>query len=462
VPATPVPSLSVRAAMQSVYYHSIGRRFVSVSAPAVLLPGLDPMSLAEALQTLAAAHTWMRQAIWTIARAIAPLPLSSAADPRAGIERYPRALLDVLTTRERAQLAAFEQLRSGFCREAEILSSALVALAPLPDCWERFDAVRCAYFGGRWSDLGGGRHACCGARGSHLDTALRTALNLHPADDENAFTVTKYLEEELHRSSAPLECERELRGFEREIGMGLPDFMWQFADSVAFKRCFATEPPANVFPAASITVQDTGSLTTQVTVSALVSDLGFEDLRVAMDPQCWSDGSDAFRSTRFVEGPFDLRPLEPPPPLGDPGPPPRMLEEDVVLLWGRQDEEAGSCRNVLRMNRLDFDTAGARIDVGYDLCRSVSSRMLWDVRPGGLLNDSGYSLARDVCGVPGLWRVTSHKTVLWSDRLPYASGAGHDFGEALNYLSPALTCWWLESEMYGHGSSSSTATSQPD
>jgi hypothetical protein len=450
VPATLLPSLSVRAAMQSVYYHSIGRRFVSESAPAVLLPGLDPMSLAEARATLAAAHTWMRQAIWTIARAIAPLPLSSAADPRQGIERYPRALLDVLTTREREQLAAFEQLRCGFCREAEILSSALVALAPLPDCWERFDAVLRAYAG-----PGGDRH-------SALDTALREALNLDPADDENAFTVAKYLEEELHRSSAPQECERELRGFEREVGMGLPDFMWQFADSVAFKRCFATEPPANVFPAASITVQDTGSLMTQVTVSALVADLGFEALRVAMDPQCWSDGSEAFRSTRFVEGPFDLSPLDPPPPLGDPGPPPRMLEEDVALLWGRADEEAGSCRNVLRMTRLDFDTAGARIDVEYDLCRSVSSRMLWDVRPGGLLNDSGYSLARDVCGVPGLWRVTSHKTVLWSDRLPYASGAGHDFGEALNYLSPALTCWWLESEMYGHGSSSSTATSQPD
>jgi hypothetical protein len=436
--------------MQSVYYHSIGRRFVSESAPAVLLPGLDPMSLAEALQTLAAADTWMRQAIWTIARAIAPLPLSSAADPRQGIERYPRALLDVLTTREGEQLAAFEQLRGGFCREAEILSSALVALAPLSDCWERFDAVQRAYAG-----PGGNRR-------SPLDTALCEALNLDPADDENAFTVAKYLEEELHRSSAPQECERELRGFEREVGMGLADFMWQFADSVAFKRCFATEPPANVFPAASITVQDTGSLMTQVTVSALVADLGFEALRVAMDPQCWSDGSEAFRSTRFVEGPFDLAPLDPPPPLGDPGPPPRMLEEDVVLLWGREDEEAGSCRNVLRMNRLDFDTAGARIDVEYDLCRSVSSRMLWDVRPGGLLSDSGYSLARDVCGVPGLWRVTSHKTVLWSDRLPYASGAGHDFGEALNYLSPALTCWWLESEMYGHGSSSSTATSQPD
>jgi hypothetical protein len=139
-----------------------------------------------------------------------------------------------------------------------------------------------------------------------------------------------------------------------------------------------------------------------------------------------------------------------------------MLEENVVLLWGREDEQAGSCRNVLRMNRLDFDAAGARIDVEYDLCRSFSSRLLWDVRAGGLLADSGYSLARDVCGVPGLWRVTSHKTVLWSDRLPYASGAGHDLGEALNYLSPALTCWWLESEMYGHGSSSSTAYSHPD
>jgi hypothetical protein len=436
--------------MQSVYYHSIGRQFVSESAPAVLLPGLDPMSLSEALQTLAAAHTWMRQAIWTIARGVAPVPLSSAAHLPPGIERYPRALLDVLTPRERGQLAVFEQLRSGFCREAEILSSALVALAPLRDCWGRFDEVRRAYFGPP------------GSRPSALDTALREALGLDPTGGKNAFTVTKYLEEELHRSTAPQACERELRGFEREVGMSLPDFMVQFADSVAFKRCFATEPPANVFPAASITVQDTDSLTTHVTVTALVSDQSFENLRVAMDPQCWSDGSAAFRMTRYVKGPFDLAALDPPPPLGDPGPPPRMLEEDVVLLWGREDEEGGSCRNVLRMNRLDFDAAGARIDVEFDLCRSVSSRFLWDVRAGGLLADSGYSLARDVCDVPGLWRLTSHKTVLWSDRLPYASGAGHEFGEALNYLAPALTCWWLESEMYGHMSSTSTAYSHPD
>jgi hypothetical protein len=438
--------------MQSVYYHSLGRQFVSESAPAVLLPGLDPMSLAEALQTLAAAHTWMRQAIWTIARGIAPVPLTSAAQVPPGIERYPHALLDVLTPRERHQLAAFEQLRSGFCREAEILSSALVALAPLPDCWKRFDAVRRAYSG-----RGGNRP-------SELDAALRATLNLDPdpRDDKNAFSVTKYLEEELHRSTAPQDCERELRGFEREVGMSLPDFMWQFADSVAFKRCFATEPPANVFPAAAITVQDTDSLMTHVTVTALVSDQPFEKLCVAMDPQCWSDGSEAFRMTRYVKGPFDLVALDPPPPLGDPGPAPRMLEEQVVLLWGREDEEGGSCRNVLRMNRLDFDAAAARIDVEFDLCRSVSSRLLWDVRAGGLLADSGYSLARDVCDVPGLWRVTTHKNVLWSDRLPYASGAGREFGEIMNYLSPAITCWWMETELYTHASSASTATSDPD
>jgi hypothetical protein len=433
--------------MQSVYYHSIGQRFVSESAPAVLLPGLDPMSLTEALQTLAAAGVWMRQAIWTIARAVTPAPLSSAARLPPGIERYPRALLDVLTPAERGRLAAFEQLRSGFCREAEILSSALVALAPRCDCWTRFDAVRTAYFGPE------------DGHRSVLDDALRDALHIGPGDDGNAFSVTKYLEEELHRATASQHCERELRGFEREVGMSLPDFMWQFADSVAFNRCFPADATVNVFPAASITVQETDTLMTHVTVSALVSHLPFERLRVALDPRSWRD--DVFRTTRFVRGPFDLEPLDPPPPLGDPGPAPRMFEESVVLLWGREDEEGGSCRNVLRMSRLDFDATRARIDVEFELCRSVSSRLLWDVRAGGLLADAGYSLARDVCAVPGLWRVTTHKTLLWSNRLPYASGAGHDFGEALNYLSPALVCWWLESEMYGGGSSPSTATSHP-
>ncbi len=88
------------------------------------------------------------------------------------------------------------------------------------------------------------------------------------------------------------------------------------------------------------------------------------------------------------------------------------------------------------------------IDIGFELCRSISSRLLWDVGPGGLLVDGGRLSASPVCGVENLWRITEHKTLLWTDREPYAVGAGSGFGNALNYLAPATATWWLETEMY--------------
>ena len=45
------------------------------------------------------------------------------------------------------------------------------------------------------------------------------------------------------------------------------------------------------------------------------------------------------------------------------------------------------------------------------------------------------------------WRVTSKKSLRFSDRTPYSNGPGwSDFGELLNYLTPAALTWWVETE----------------
>jgi hypothetical protein len=433
-----VAAFKLRAAMQVVYHHSIGATFVSDTAPAVLLPVVSTMTLAEALEVLSHNPQRLRAAIWTIARSLPPGPLADVhAD--AGIDRYPDALLDVLADRplERVQLGEFERIRDDYCRQAELMSSAVIAFAPRPDCWRRFDQVCDEYFGERLSES--------------IDDGLQAVLGcVGGVPGDVGFTVAGYLKDVL----GPAEpCTRELRSFEREVGMALPAYMSQFADSIAFQKAFADHSQVQVFPAMSIAVQDADSLLTRVTVTSLVAGQSFQNLARGMDPQCWQESSDAFLASRYVHGPLDLEALTLPPPKGDPGPAPRYLEEDVALLWGEEEEIGGSCRNVLRLDRLDFEPETPSIDITFDLARSVESRLLWDVRPGGLLVDSGYLVARSVCGVPNLWRVTIQKVLLWSDREPYATGAGSGIGNALNYLAPATVSWWQESEMYSYSAS---------
>lgn len=120
--------------MQAVHHHSLGQRFVNVSAPAVMLPEVvAPMGLSRALAILSGSRTRMREAIWTMARVIPPAPLDFHGSPRAGLARYPRALLEVLDDDERRNLQAFEECRGDFCREAELVSAAIIAYAPRRD-----------------------------------------------------------------------------------------------------------------------------------------------------------------------------------------------------------------------------------------------------------------------------------------------------------------------------------------
>lgn len=440
--------------MQAVYYHSIGKQFISDSAPATVLPGFDIMGLEEALAILSASRELMREAIWTIARAVPPSPISFAANPAEGLARYPLALLDVLTDKERLQLMDFESKRAELAREATLFSAAIIAFADDVDCWDRFDEIV----------------AMLNADGnSDIDAGLAKALGIR-GNDPSPLSIAQFLEYELGRADPPGDCLAELGRFEREVGMVLVEFMQRFADSIGFAAAFQTDDhgaaTAIVFPAASVSVQDTDSLMTHVTVTALVARSTFDDVARGIDPQSWAVCSEVFRSTRYVLGPLDLDPVDPAPPPGNPGPAPRFLEEDVVFLHGRDDLEAGSCINVLRFGKLEFDRHAGTIEIDYELCRSVSSRLLWDVRAGGLLVDGGYGIVRPVStrendDAIGFWRMTTHKTMLWSDREPYAIGANNDFGNALNVLAPSTIAWWLESEDYSHNCRTTTVAGQP-
>jgi hypothetical protein len=461
--ADPAKRRAIRAAMQSVYQRSLGQRFVTSAALGLMLPtSVAPMSLERALNILAGSTTRLLEAVWTIARALGPAAIDYHGDPKVGLHRYPAAVLDVLGERERGYLARFERVRDDYCREAELFAAAIVAVAAKDDCWKRFDDICREYFGRRGD-------ADAGARPSgKLDMALDALLG---SDANHGFSVAEYLEAELHRppkGSKPKPCLGELRRFEREVRIGLTEYLRQFADSVAFADSFRLRHRhGGTLPAASITVQDAGNLMTRVTVTALVTAKRFGVVRDGLDPQSWSACSDVFLATEYVEGPYDLRPVQVA--LGDPGPAPRLLLEDVVFLWGDEGQALGASTNVLSMDRLDFSdpTSGGdddadvaamldrrTIDVEFSLSRSIESRLLWDVRAGGVIVDDGDMRVRSVD--VDLWRVTSHKTLLYADRQPYATGAGATFGQTLNILAPATLCWWMESEMFSTGCKTNT------
>jgi hypothetical protein len=243
-----------------------------------------------------------------------------------------------------------------------------------------------------------------------------------------------------------------LATIEREVDLPIQKFAPQMADANAFLEWWDEEGGMTVLPAAASITQESDTLITRVTVTALVQ-CDFAVVAVASDPQCWDERSDVVVGTGYVRGSYDLRPLaaEPQPgraivrPNSDP---PLMLEEHVRISWGFDEMSAGTFHNVLRIPRLQIDPAAGTIAVDFALARSIDSRILWDQRPGGIIVDQGYLRLEPIAGVDHRWRLTSHKTLLFSDRTPNASGPGWtDFGQLSNYLAPAALSWWLESEM---------------
>ena len=239
---------------------------------------------------------------------------------------------------------------------------------------------------------------------------------------------------------------QDLIKLQAEVGLNLSDFVEDFLDTVAF-QCFKDEceAPKSVLTSSCVVRQDTNTLTTTATVTTLASGTSLDELRQLIDPLHWPENSRVIKDTHYVRGPYDLSERAYGADERIFSEPPRLLYEDVRVGWGLDNLQRGGFRNVLTIGSFNADKTG--IALPFRLCRSIDSRILWDFRPGGILIDGGYLVARPV-GIER-WRVTTCKVLQFSDRAPYSTPTGGmDFGQLLNYLTPAAVTWWLETDFY--------------
>jgi hypothetical protein len=442
VPTKPEDEAKIRYAMLSVYHHSLGREFEVAGAPTVMLPQqVEPMSLADALEALAPWPDRVRDAAWRIVRAYPPPRRPTLQDA----ERYPHALADALT---RLQPDAFVGVAAADTRAdafdllhrldvsrassrfgAHLFAMALVAVAQGDE--DRVD--------GQLDDviaLLRSRRASNAEEAQAFDTAAQLALGMD---------VMEFLES-LHTGAKDSALAREqIRKLEDEIGLGLYDFVEEFADAIAFATFWqAPADTALVYPASSVICQNTSTLTTTATVTTLIKG-DFATLCRSMDPQCWMLASDVMTATYYVADRFTLERAQRPP-AGTPLTEPMLLAESCAISWG-ENGNSSTFDQVLWIDKFHAHENEGRISVEFSLCRSIGSRVLWDERAGGLLVDEGFIKARQL--TDGHWRVTSRKVINFSDRTPNTAPlGGMDFGEMLNYLAPAAMIWWVESEMY--------------
>jgi hypothetical protein len=428
-----------RAAMLSVYYHALGRRLELRGAPAVLLPSdIEPIPLGVAIARLRSDPRQVKRALWTVARAIP----AQGGTGDACLVRYPVELLDVLTPREKGQLVGFEQRRRRYLPEAHRLGDALATFADTAD-----PTTLTPYIKAFESSPPDGLSAAIAAVEALGNTGQRSR--------HQTMNVFRYLKGIQAAKDVARQAEQ-LRKLSDEVGLPLPTYIEEFAYGVAFAQTFhsRTEATMTVLPTSAVTVQDARSLLTTITVTALVKSVTFKALSVGMDPQCWSEGSDAFEASDYLDRATYQRRPRPTRDLGRSSTH-RLLEERVRIVWGLDKREIGSFRNLLN-TKIDAKPDVSCLEVTFDLNRCLSSRILWDVRPGGILIDEGYAKARPAG--PGLFRVTVRKTLQFSDRTPYGGGAGwNDLGQMLNFLAPAAMSWWLEGEMYNQAQ----ATARP-
>ena len=125
----------------------------------------------------------------------------------------------------------------------------------------------------------------------------------------------------------------------------------------------------------------------------------------------------------------------------------RFLYEDVPRVgWGLDNLQRGGFRNVLAIDYFKADETDIAPSV-----QAMSEHRQPD--PVGLParrqpHRRRYLVARPV-GRNDRWRVTTRKVLQFSDRAPYSNPTGGmDFGQLLNYLTPAAVTWWLESDFY--------------
>lgn len=429
-PAEGPDDATLKYAMLSVYYASIGDRFSISGAPSAFVPPeVAPMPLGEALAVVATDKQQLEQALWQIVR---NTPIRQAGESRS---RYPAEIERYLDDGRQERL---DRRRAEYRRGASLLAACLRA---------------------------------CHHDDKDLYAALRTAASAEAVTENAGFrrvvrllfdqTPPEFLER-MDRTGTDDQLWREARQqisqIEAEVGLGIAGYVEQLAATAAydaFLRALRRDgdherSPMAIYPVASPIQQNTDQLWTSATVTTLAHG-DYDVLLDATDPENWHDGSDVIQVSRYVDDPVTLQPGSP---RREPdGSLTGQLYEVAAMAWGRDTSQQSVFANVLNVSRTFERVPGHRrqaITIEFSLCRSISSRVLWDVRNGGIMMNQGFM--RVVPLGDQRWRVTSRKLLRFSDRTPYAGSNGwSDFGQMLNYLAPAALSWWVETETYSLG-----------
>ena len=431
------PSTELRAALLSVYYASLGSEFEVRGAPSVYLPPqINLLPLAEALRRLSVSPTRLREAIWLLVRAS-----STKGSSGSPLNRKPPEL-DAYVTKD--QWDELVEVRHDYRSGASLFSAALVACRD--EDWTQVELLE-----GVMEKLTENR------RQRNFSRAIAQLFGNRTAPE-----LLRYW-----RTEQPRLVSEQIQKLESEVGLDLNGFVVQFADAVAFqlvsraarlgteaqglaKLPVVSEQTATVLPVSSVIVQDTATLATRATVTTIVT-ADFDQLRMFTDPLLWAKSSDVIQSCRYVADPFPV-PDHKEIPQGEPGMGfvgAKLLEERAAFSWGQDNDQRASFHNILRIEQ-SVDSKHKEIDVDFSLSRSIDSEVLWDRRTGGLLVNQGYLKVRQLGRRS--WRVTSRKTIRFSDRTPGSPGRGRtDFGQLLNYLAPTALSWWVETETYSLG-----------
>jgi hypothetical protein len=414
---SPEQERSLRYAMLSVYFRTIGGQLETRGAPVVAVtPDVEPLTLEVALARLEPWPARLWDAYWRIVRAV---PVEEWQDRELG-RRYPRTFVERLG---RETVEELDDLRRRARANAHLLTAALLACAD-----DDLDEARAL------ADL--------------LETKARADEQLAEATEsvlgQTPHELVRSLASDERRPRTKLELDR----LQADVGLNLNDFVEDFLDTVAFahfKENQDPKPPETVLASSCIVRQDTNTLTTTATVTTLV-DTEFDVLKKQIDPLGWPACSDVIEHTGYLEDPFDVDSEIPDLPIGETLPEGRLLFERVGVHWGLDEVQTGEFRNVLAIDKFSVNEDRKTITLLFRLYRSIDSRILWDERAGGILIDGGYILVRPVGDDRS--RVTSRKVLKFSDRTPYSNAPGWlDFGEMLNYLAPASVAWWLETEL---------------
>jgi hypothetical protein len=417
---SPEEQASLRYAMLSVYYHSLGSQLATRGAPVIAVPPeVRPLSLEQALDRLKRHPEYLWEAYWRIVRSV---PVESWQKRRLEC-RYPRALLEL---RGRKEIERLDEHRRSSRDGAHLFIAALLACAA--NRWP--EAKRLA------------RGLKKEAGGESVEARFTQGAELVLGRQAHEFLTWLIHEDRRERTVD------ELGKLQAEVGLNLYDFVEDFTDAVAFADFSQGVNGASMraLNSSCVVRQDTNTLTTTATVTALVN-TKFELLARAIDPLCWPRCSDVIKKTGYVEGPFDLTPKAYRTKPGQGFKRRRYLLEDVEVYWGDEQIQTGTFNNVLRIDKFDVRDDDETISLDFKLCRSIDSRILWDSRAGGILIDDGFIRARPLG--EDRWRVTSRKILKFSDRTPYSNPPGwRDFGQMLNYLAPAAVTWWLETELH--------------